>query len=234
MTAPIQVTDQTPKMRSTGPFKISDTLYLTVIETTDEEELFRILNINESIANGLHSPKMVFPFPRESAAYFIQRQVSRRMNENLVSNWAIRTSVSGPMMGLIHLGDFDHGDILGPCLSESTDPVNNQDRSDASILTATAEAPTVLRCGGFGYWLSPEWTCQGIMTNVIRFALDNMARQIFGFERVHAEAWVDNVASIRVMERAGMRPDRGIPCFVEKFNCTKEIAHYIYDTERKD
>lgn len=206
-----------PANPTIGPFRVSDSIFLTVIETTDEEELYRVLNIDNTIANGLHSPKMVFPFPRDGATYFIKRQVALRINQGIVHNWAIRTSVDGPMIGLVYLDDFDHGDELGPCFrdegSASTDPTN------------------VLRCGGFGYWLSPEWTGKGMMTSVIRYSLQHMARPLFGFERVHAEAWLENTASTRVMEKAGMRPTRGLPCFVAKFNATKEIAHFIRDID---
>jgi RimJ/RimL family protein N-acetyltransferase len=199
-----------------GPFQVSDSIFLTVIETTDEDEVFRILNINDSIANGLHSAKMVFPFSRESTTYFIHRQVSKRMNDKIVHNWAIRTSQSGPMIGLINLRDFDHDEDLGPCYRD-----NNSSNENTS---------PILRCGAFGYWISPEWTGQGIMTSVIRFFLEQVARPLFGFDRVHGEAWLDNRASSRVMEKAGMRPTRSVPCFVEKFNATKDIAHYIFDT----
>jgi len=206
-----------PAGPSTSPFCISDSIFLTAIETTDEEELYRVLNIDSTIANGLYSPKMVFPFPRESATYFIQRQVSLRINQGIVHNWAIRTSVDGPMIGLVNLDDFDHGDDLRPCFRDEG--------------ASTKDPTNILRCGGFGYWLSPEWTGKGIMTRAIQYSLHHMARPLFGFERVHAEAWLENKASARVMEKAGMRPTRGLPCFVEKFNATKEIAHFIYDID---
>ncbi|GJJ70275.1 hypothetical protein EMPS_02624 [Entomortierella parvispora] len=210
-------TGSRPAAPSAGPFRVSDSIFLTVIEATDEEELYRILNINDTIANGLHSAKMVFPFPRDGATYFIQRQVSQRINKGIVHNWAIRPSIDGPMIGLVHLDDFDHGDVLGPCFRDEE--------------AGTTDSSNILRCGAFGYWLSPEWAGKGIMTNVIRYSLQHITRSLFGFERVHAEAWLDNTASIRVMEKAGMCPARGVPCFVEKFNATKEIAHFIYDVE---
>jgi hypothetical protein len=87
-------------------------------------------------------------------------------------------------------------------------------------------------CGGIGYWLSPEHGGKGIMTEVVDYALRKLARQEFGYDRVHGEAWADNAGSRGVMERVGMRSAVGVPCFVPKFNATIDIAHYIFDTAR--
>ncbi|KAG0381187.1 hypothetical protein BGX24_006559 [Mortierella sp. AD032] len=90
----------------------------------------------------------------------------------------------------------------------------------------------ILNCGEFGFWLSPEHHGKGIMTEVVQFALTKMARQEFGYDRVHGEAWSDNVGSRRVMEKTGvMRTAVGVPRFVPKFNAVKDVAHYVYDTE---
>jgi predicted acetyltransferase len=99
-------------------------------------------------------------------------------------------------------------------------------------LEAEALEGDILHCGGLGYWLSPEHGGKGIMTKVVQFALTKMAKQEFGYGRVHGECWADNVGSRRVMEKTDvMRSAVGVPCFVPKFNAVKDVAHYIYDTE---
>ncbi len=135
--------------------------------------------------------------------------------------------MEGPIIGLFALDPFDHGD-MGPCFrgkepAAKSEPVHNPDDRK--------EGECVLSCGGLGYWLSPEHGGKGIMTEVVDFALTKMARQEFGYDRVHGEAWTDNVGSRRVMEKAGMRTAVGVPVFVPKFDTVKDIAHYIYDAE---
>ncbi|KAG0299212.1 hypothetical protein BGZ98_010254 [Dissophora globulifera] len=182
---------------------------MTPVWRTDAPELFRILNIDKRISEGLYSSNMTFPFPEAGAVSFTERHERQRIERGVVNSWAIRGSATGQIIGIFALGPFDHGEDIEPCRSEAGEKM--------------------LRCGDLGYWISPEHEGKGIMTRVVVFALTKMARQEFGYDRVHSEAWVENAGSRRVMERAGMRPTVGVPCFVPKFNATKEIAHYIID-----
>lgn len=171
---------------------------------------------------------MRFPFSEEGAQYFTARHLNKRTEDGVCRAWAIRIKLNGPMIGLFALGPFDHGD-MGPCYC-GKEPVAKaeliQDTRDGN------EKKDIWSCGGLGYWISPEHAGKGIMTEVVRFALTRMARQEFGYDRVHGEAWMDNMGSRRVMEKTGlMRPAVGVPCFVPKFDAIKDIAHYIYDTE---
>ncbi|KAG0217790.1 acyl-CoA N-acyltransferase [Mortierella sp. GBAus27b] len=205
-------------IRCMGPYCISDSLWLTAVWHSDAPELYRVLNIDRSISEGLYSSKMTFPFPESEANSFTKRQERRRIEAGVQTSWAIRTSAEGPMIGLFALEAFDHGD-MGLCHAPPEE--------------CEAEERRMLRCGGLGYWLSPEHAGKGIMSQVLAYALEQMAWEEFGYDRVHGEAWIENIGSRRVMEHAGMQQTEGVPCFVPKFNATKEIAHYIWDVARR-
>ncbi|CAO3570732.1 unnamed protein product [Mortierella alpina] len=217
------------------PHQVADFIWLTPIWRSDASEIFRVLNIDSSIAQGLYATSIVFPFPEAGAQSFADRHEQKRLRNGVCTTWAIRTHVDGPMIGLIALDPFDHGD-LGLCYRHKRTDANADANADADVdadvdkVASTADEG-LLKCGGFGYWISPERAGKGIMTQVLVFALTRLARQEFNYDRVHGEAWTDNVASCRVMERAGMRRAPGLPCFVPKFNATKDIAHYVFDVE---
>ncbi|KAG0249899.1 hypothetical protein BG011_008840 [Mortierella polycephala] len=208
-------------VRCMKPYRVTKTIWLTPVFHSDAAEVFRVLNLDKSISEGLYSSRMTFPFPEECAKRFTERQLEYRTTSGVCRSWAIRSAPEGPMIGLFALDPFDHGN-LGLCYEkEHKDADVGGDQSEGS------EQPLV--CGGMGYWISPEHTGRGIMGQVVTYALSQMARQEFGYDRVHGEAWVENIASRRVMERAGMHLTVGEPCYVAKFNATKDVAHYIYD-----
>ncbi|KAF9146241.1 hypothetical protein BG015_011642 [Linnemannia schmuckeri] len=220
-----------PSIRCMGPYQITPALWLSPVALSDTAEVYRILNIDNSIHNGLHSDKMRFPFSEEGAWYFTARHLSKRTENGICHAWAIRKEVEGPMIGLLALDPFDHSD-MGPCYRDKKPVVAATAAAAETTRDSEAvEVRDVLSCGGLGYWLSPEQAGKGIMTEVVKFALTRMARQEFRYDRVHGEAWTDNVGSRRVMEKAGLRPTVGVPVFVPKFDAMKDIAHYIYDAE---
>jgi RimJ/RimL family protein N-acetyltransferase len=57
-----------------------------------------------------------------------------------------------------------------------------------------------------GYWMDPDFRAKGICTQALK-ALSDFAIQVMGFRRLEAYANFDNVASQRVMERAGYQRD---------------------------
>lgn len=61
-------------------------------------------------------------------------------------------------------------------------------------------------CAEIGYWIEKSHRENGIATEAVK-ALLNFALKIAGFRRIEAMADFDNVASQRVMERAGMVRD---------------------------
>ncbi|KAF9435068.1 hypothetical protein BGZ76_006946 [Entomortierella beljakovae] len=200
-----------------GPFQVSESIYLTPVWETDVQELYRILNINKDVADGLYSPNMVFPFPMTNAVSFVERHKNNRLNNEDITSWAIRQSVDGPIIGIVGLDEMEHGD-LGLCYKE---------QSGGDI----QKEQELMSCCSIGYWISPEYEGKGIMTRVVMYAADHLAPKELGYERVHAEAWEENKASAKVMQKAGMRPARGIPVFVPKFKSMKNIIHYIKDTK---
>ncbi|KAF9273620.1 hypothetical protein BGZ68_001352 [Mortierella alpina] len=219
--------ETTDSIQGMEPHQVADHIWLTPIWLSDAAEIFRVLNIDNSIALGLHAKSVVFPFPEAEAKSFADRHQQKRLRNGTCTTWAIRTHTDGPMIGLIAMDPFDHGD-MGLCYqNKSTDADADSDGGVDNEASTTDK--DLLTCGGFGYWISPEHAGKGIMTQVVVFALTRLARQNFNYDRMHGEAWTDNMASCRVMERAGMRRVPGLPCFVPKFNATKDIAHYVFD-----
>ncbi|KAF9198237.1 hypothetical protein BGZ49_001011 [Haplosporangium sp. Z 27] len=215
-------------IRCMGPYQVSESIWLTPVWLSDASEIFRVLNIDRTISEGLYSAKVVYPFPEASAKSFAERHLQKRNETGIVTSWAIRPSIDGPMIGLFAMDEFDHGE-MGPCFRNSTgqdqDKIDHREPEDSN-----ARNLETLNCGGVGYWMSPEYSGKGIMSQVLSYGLNKLARSEFGYDRVHSEAWIENKASQRVMEHAGMRRTVGVPCFVPKFNVTKDIAHYIIDT----
>ncbi len=223
-----QPNEQSTQIRGMGPFQVSPSIWLTPIIFSDAAEQNRIFNLNDSFYKGLYSAGVTFPFLMEASVGFVKRLEEKRVKEGICYVWAIRAEVDRPMIGLLALDPFDHEDIC-PCV-RGKEPIAKAREAEATH--DGSEEEDVLSCGGLGYWLSPEHGGKGIMTEVVDFALTKMARQEFGYDRVHGEAWTDNVGSRRVMEKAGMRTAVGVPVFVPKFGTVMDIAHYIYDTQR--
>lgn len=197
-----------------GPYKVAEDIYLSPFSVSDTSELHRVLNITNAVSLGLYTASVTFPFPLEGAESFTRRHESGRTERGFADAWAIRPAPEGPVMGLLAVREFDHEDEGVPvCYHEQGGSGNK----------------VPMRCGGVGYWLSPDATGKGTMTRVLDYGLRQLARQVMGFERVHGEAWEENVASRRVMERAGMQSAPPVECFVPKFGKTKMCAHYILD-----
>ncbi|KAG0027601.1 hypothetical protein BGZ81_005450 [Podila clonocystis] len=208
-----------PPIRNMGPYKVAEDIYLSPFSISDTSELHRILNITNAVSLGLYAASVTFPFPIEGAEYFTRRHESKRTERGFADEWAIRPSPEGPVMGLLGVRAFNHEEEDVPVCYHSNATSSGSDDGD--------KVP--MRCGTIGYWLSPEATGKGVMTRVLEYGLRELAPQAMGFERVHGEAWQENTASRRVMERAGMRPAPDVPCFVPKFGATKICAHYIAD-----
>lgn len=210
--------ESTTIIRSMGPFQVDTGIWLTSVFLSDAGHVFRVINLDSSIANGLYSSAVTFPFPQESAIAFTKGCVARRTKSGQETTWAIRRSVDGPLVGIFDLNLFDHGDDAAlicdgvPVVA----PVGSSEKDERV-------------CGGVGYWISPDCAGQGIMSRVLDYGLQHLARQELGYNREHGECWQENLASQRVMSRAGMRPSPALPCFVTKFNVTKEVAGFVID-----
>ncbi|KFH73041.1 hypothetical protein MVEG_00266 [Podila verticillata NRRL 6337] len=209
--------DTTPThIRSMGPFQVDVDIWLTSVVPSDADHVFRLINLNSSIVNGLYSSAVTFPFPQKSAIAFTDGCVARRTKSGQETTWAIRQSADGPLVGIFGINLFDHGDDAALICD------------GVPVVTPTGSSEKERHCGDLGYWISPECAGQGIMSRVVAYGL-RLARQEFGYNRVHGECWKDNLASQRVMTRAGMRPSPALPCFVAKFNTTKEVAGFVID-----
>lgn len=209
-------------IRNVGPYKIAQDIYLTPFFTSDTTELHRVLNINNAVSLGLYTASVTFPFPLEEAQNFISRQVAKRTERGFVDCWAIRSGGEAELViGLLSLHAFGHETDGAPVCYHASPPSDESDEEGGNKVP--------LRCGVLGYWLSPEFTGRGIMTRAVDYGLRQLARSAMGYERVHGKAWEDNVASCRVMERAGMKRAASVARFVPKFGEIKSSAHYILD-----
>lgn len=81
------------------------------------------------------------------------------------------------------------------------------------------------QCAEIGYWLSQHAQGQGIMTRVVNFLISFAFEQL-EVEKVQLSAAVDNLASRRVAERAGMTLE-GILTNQEKIGA-RILDHAIY------
>ena len=212
-------------IRNMGPYNVADNLYLSPIIPSDTPEIYRILNIDDAISKGLYSAKMTFPFTCEGADAFTQYHVARRTKTRFVDCWAIRPAPEGPVLGLLGLHAYDHEAEGVPVCYHTSDV--ESDSVDHDPQDGDKRVP--MRCGRLGYWLSPEATSQGIMTRAVEYGINQLARSVMGYERMHGEAWEENVASRRVIERVGMTRKKSLLRYVPKFKETKVCAHYTLD-----
>ncbi|KAG0034699.1 hypothetical protein BGZ82_005637 [Podila clonocystis] len=210
-------TGATTNIRSMGPYQVDADVWLTSVFPSDADHVFRVINLDSSIANGLYSSVVTFPFPQESAIAFTKGCVARRIKSGQETTWAIRRSVDGPLIGIFGTNLFDHGDDAALICD------------GVPVVAPTGSSQEERFCGDLGYWISPECAGQGIMSRVLTYGLQHLLRQEFGYNRVHGECWQENLASQRVMARAGMRPSPALPCFVAKFNTTKDVVGFVID-----
>ncbi|KAF9327974.1 hypothetical protein BG006_008787 [Podila minutissima] len=206
------------------PYKVAEDIFLSPFTSSDTTELHRILNITNAISLGLYTASVTFPFPLENAEAFISHQLAKRSARGFADCWAIRRGegLESPVIGLLSLHAFDHEKEGVPACYRVPPPLSGRSGSDG-------DNKLPLRCGVLGYWLSPEYTGQGIMTQAVYYGLRQIARSALGYEHVHGRAWEDNVASCRVMERAGMRQVPSVARFVPKFGEIKSSAQYVLD-----
>ena len=71
------------------------------------------------------------------------------------------------------------------------------------------------RNGEIGYWLGRRWWGRGIATAAVRLVVDYAFGQL-GLTRVYAEVFGTNVASLRVLEKAGFTLEYRLPAVIVK------------------
>ncbi|KAG0232329.1 hypothetical protein BGW41_001904 [Actinomortierella wolfii] len=93
--------DTDTQIKYLGPFTLSQDppLYLTTLYLSDVSEMVRVLNINQEVYNGTASWE--YPFNEEHAKFRITRALDYHTSKGINTHWALRTSVDGPLIGLI-------------------------------------------------------------------------------------------------------------------------------------
>ncbi|KAG0053162.1 hypothetical protein BGZ83_001572 [Gryganskiella cystojenkinii] len=171
-----------------GPYLVCENPphYLSAVEETDIPEMVRILNLDDSIFRA--SSAFLFPYTEENAKRAIDRAYRVVEKRGINTHWAVRTSPQGKIMGWMHI--HTHG-------GEPQKP------ESSTIMTTTASL--TVREGRSGYWISPEHRAQGYGARSLKFLLNEIAaKEPHGYDLVKCEAFVENMASQKVMERAGM------------------------------
>lgn len=102
---------------------------------------------------------------------------------------------------------------------EHTDPVTQfvieADGEVAGVMGVFVGEDVMRRNGEIGYWLGRRWWGRGIATEAVRQVCD------YGFgtlklDRVYAEVFGNNPASVRVLEKAGFCLEYRLPAVIVK------------------
>jgi ribosomal-protein-alanine N-acetyltransferase len=75
-----------------------------------------------------------------------------------------------------------------------------------------------------GYWLGVDFWNKGYMSEACR-ALVDFGFETLGLERIQASYFVENIASRRVMEKAGMQYECTLRSYVQKNDKSMDIAY---------
>ncbi|KAI7822680.1 acyl-CoA N-acyltransferase [Gamsiella multidivaricata] len=219
--------------RCMGPYTLSEEptgLYMTAVEFSDIPEMVRLLNINQDVYNG--SALFQYPYLDTHARDRIQRAHDILTRTGINTHFALRLSptTSSPLIGWAHL-HFEH---YNP--PQHLPPVH-------------PETGRPLRVAEIGYWLSPEHTGRGYAAKMARYLVHEIAfgeesNEGMGCDIVRAVSYVENMASRKVAERAGMELEletraiwipklqtmRNVCCYaVHKDPATKSIVKENYD-----
>lgn len=131
------------------------------------------------------------------------------------------------MLGLLGLHAYNHEAEGVPGCYHTSDVGSDSVDHDAQ----GGDTSVLMRCGRLGYWLSPEVTSQGIMTRAVEYGTNQLA-SVLGHGRMHGEAWEENAASCRVMERVGMTRGTSFLRYVPKLKEAKVCAYYTLDLDK--
>lgn len=78
-----------------------------------------------------------------------------------------------------------------------------------------------------GYWVGEAWWGQGIATEAVQ-AMTGYAARTFGLTRLFARTFDDNVASRRVLEKAGYAPEGRLSRSAVKHGRVRDQLQYAY------
>ncbi|KAG0206277.1 hypothetical protein BGX28_002274 [Mortierella sp. GBA30] len=197
--------------KSMGPYLVPpsaqslSTLFLSAVDRSDMPEMLRILNLDDSVFQG--SSGFLFPYLQEHAEAHIERAYNVVKKCGMNTHWAMRTAPNGKLVGWIHIHTHRHDQPLSLQVKE----------------------------GRSGYWVSPEYRGQGFAVRSLQFLLTEIAVKEMDYDLIKADAFVDNLASRKVMERAGMvLESEELVVKIENFGgLKKRIATYVWHSPRR-
>lgn len=201
-----------------GPYLVSEDPphYLSAVSPSDIPEMVRILNLDDSVFRN--SSYFKFPYPEDLARIHIARADRVIETRGINAHWAMRTSPEGKIMGWVSLHPVkSKSPVTTPTTTTTAAALATTTTLDTSLPSDVKSSPvpesdTQLKDGsepGFkmgrtGYWVSPEYRNQGYAGRTLAYLLEEIAAKEQGFDLVQGEAFAENLASQRVMERAGM------------------------------
>jgi len=121
-----------------------------------------------------------YPYLESHAEARVQRALGYHA-KGINTHWVMRTSPDGPLIGWIHAYFQPDVKDLHPEIGK---PVKISD---------------------IGYWMSPEFRRQGYASRSARYIVHEILFKEFEIDIVHADAYVENMASRKVLESSGMR-----------------------------
>ena len=85
----------------------------------------------------------------------------------------------------------------------------------AGVMGVFVGEDVLRRNAEIGYWLGRRWWGRGIATAAVRLVTEYAFGEL-AVERVYAEVFGNNAASVRVLEKAGFREEYRLPAVVVK------------------
>ncbi|KAG0044641.1 hypothetical protein BGZ83_010145 [Gryganskiella cystojenkinii] len=192
----------TTHVMAMGPYCVSThpPHFLSAVTLADIPEMIRVLNINKDVYNGTAS--FQFPYLQSHAEARVNRALGYHA-KGINTHWAVRTSPDGPLIGWIHT-------YLEPDVKD-IHPKTGQPVKIADI----------------GYWMSPEYTSKGYAGRSARFLVHEVLFKEFDVDIVRAGAYIENKASRRILESAGMHCEvEERTDFIPKLQCNRQVCSY--------
>ncbi len=168
----------------TQTITINEKIELTEIRATDKPQFVKYLNNKEHYEYTLHIPS---PYTEADADWFINSCREAEQKHGRVVNFAIRNTDG------ISRNNRERGELMG------------------GIGIMFNEKPQAKHKAEIGYWIGKPFWGQGIMTEVVRVFSDYWLEN--GFLRLEATVFEPNLASKRVLEKAGFK----LEGFCEKY-----------------
>ncbi len=118
-----------------------------------------------------------------------------------------------------HPYDVDDAlEFIDKCLEQEGTPTNfiiEADGQLAGVMGLFVGEDNMRRNAEIGYWLGHRWWGRGLGTRAVLLAVEYAWNEL-GVDRVYAEVFGDNHASVRVLEKSGFTEEYRLPAVIYK------------------